>query len=108
MPLLKKRAIEIPSLVLANFWKALCENIMFIFNDEHEHLVSPVESWYLVPVKNLYVRSCYKSELNKLIELRVGETFKILYSGTSGIGKSAYLQYLMAFFVFECRCKNTQ
>mmetsp|Transcript_6732 Transcript_6732/g.6040 ORF Transcript_6732/g.6040 Transcript_6732/m.6040 type:complete len:265 (+) Transcript_6732:269-1063(+) len=82
-------------------------NIVRIF-DNGDKLISPVKTWYFMRSKVLFVRNCYKTELNKLINERSNSTdiFMILYNGTSGIGKSAYLEYLLAYFVFESNQQN--
>jgi len=61
-------------------------------------------------VKKLYIRPCYQSNLEAFIqkrnELENDEILKVAYIGTSGIGKSGFLQTLLVYLVHEAKSRG--
>ncbi len=110
-PPLKRPATESNYLdsALVQFWQNLCDQIEVIFEDASAtKLASPTNSWYLIPSKILYVRDCYKRQLALFKQARDSGIANFLYIGTSGIGKSAYLIFLMASLVHEAKLNGTR
>jgi hypothetical protein len=92
-------------------WKDLCLEINSVWSTyDIGFIESPSKQWYLIPMKKLYLRSCYKENLNKFegmrSQLSPDETLKVAYIGTSGIGKSGFLQTLLVYLVHEAKNKE--
>jgi hypothetical protein len=92
-------------------WKDICTDIASVWsNFDAGNIESPTQQWYLIPVKKLYVRSCYKENLEKFKgkrdKLSPNEKLKLGYVGTSGIGKSGFLQLLLISLINEAKEKG--
>lgn len=92
-------------------WKRLCSDVDSVWsNFDLGFIESRTREWNLVPAKKLYIRSCYKKNLNEFIQrkdqLRADQILKVAYIGSSGIGKSAFLQVLLVYLVFEAKQKG--
>ena len=71
-------------------------------------LESPQRQWLLIPVKKLYIRLCYKTNLEMLKKKRnqsnSGQILKFAFIGTtSGIDKSGFLQFLLIYLVHDAK-----
>lgn len=79
-------------------------------------ITSPTEKWCLLERKHLYIRECYLDELRRFRELRdnyikdkssekeiKSERPNFLYIGTSGLGKSSFLMFVMASLLHEAK-----
>ena len=92
-------------------WKGICSKISSIWSKfESGFIESPTKHWDLIPVKKLYIRSCYRENLEKFKanreQLTADQTLKLAYIGTSGIGKSGFLQTLLVYLVHEAQEKG--
>lgn len=92
-------------------WKCLCDKIDSVWSSfDFGLLESPTEQWYLIPVKKLYIRPCYKSNLEGFIlkrdQLNSHQKLKLAYIGTSGISRSGFLQTLLVYLVHDAKSRG--
>jgi hypothetical protein len=92
-------------------WRDLCSKINLIWSTYHSgYIETPTEQWDLISTRRLYIRSCYKQNLEKFTSKRdtlaSHEKLKWAYIGTSGIGKSGFLQLLLVSLVKEAKEKG--
>jgi hypothetical protein len=103
--------VKRPKVMDANvyFWKELCEKIGYMLNSNSRIIESPTDSWILMLSKCLYVRDAYIEELKEFKKMRDKFLTKdansnkplFYYIGTSGLGKSSYLAYVLASLLRE-------
>jgi hypothetical protein len=90
------------------FWSVLCQKIDSIQVNADSVLVFPQGNWYGLSARNLYVRQCFESLLAEFVSLRdeannSNMISKTVIIGTSGMGKSTFLLYLMLELVREAK-----
>ena len=80
-------------------------------NSNSKFLISPYKNWYLLDCKNLYKRRCYTTHYESLKDLvlvsnKAGRCAKMLHSGTCGVGKTAYLMFLLVSLIYDAHIAN--
>lgn len=97
---------------LSDYWKSVCENISTIFDtpQRERHLICPYRKWVLISISDMYVRECYTQTVEVFRQLRQeappNDPALLLLTGTSGVGKSGLLEYLLLCLVKEANNKG--
>ncbi len=121
----RKRGRESEKALVEGFpsdWKHLCRNINTIWSASYDSgfIESPTGQWFLIPVRKLHLRPCYK-EILQIIQERINQmnpnlntnpninpsqVLKLAVTGTSGIGKNGFLQTLLLYLMHEAKEKG--
>lgn len=97
---------------LSDHWKSVCHNIFAIFDTpgRDRHLISPSGSWELICSGDMYIREFYTETAEEFRRMHAEAKPKhpacLFITGTSGVGKSGLLEYLLLCLVKEAQAKG--
>lgn len=98
--------------MISDHWIAVCMNIGNIFDTASNagHLTSPSAIWRLINTQDMYVRQCYTEMVQGFQRVkataRPGFPALVHLTGTSGVGKSGLLEYLLLCLTKEASEKS--